>query len=120
MTDAAAGAAPVASAPSAVSVPTAPQTRPTTGLTPARAKASALRAPTLVGVTRVGSSARLNIRAKGATGYQVFANGKLIARMSSGRATIRSRAIKPGVTIRIRSFTLKGGVSALSNPIVLT
>ncbi len=81
---------------------------------------SAPRAPTLVGVTRVGSSARLNIRAKGATGYQVFANGKLIARTSSGRVTIRSRAIKPGVTIRIRSFTLKGGVSALSNPIVLT
>ncbi len=114
------GVAPVASAPSAVSVPTAPQARPTTGLAPARAKARAPRAPTLVGVTRVGSRARLNIRAKGATGYQVFANGKLIARMSPGRTTIRSRAIKPGVTIRIRSFTLKGGVSALSNPIVLT
>ncbi len=101
-------------------MPTAPQTRPTTDLAPARAKARAPRAPTLVGVTRVGSRARLNIRAKGATGYQVFANGKLIARMSPGRTTIRSRAIKPGVTIRIRSFTLKGGVSALSNPIVLT
>ncbi len=101
-------------------MPTAPQTRPTTGLAPAQAVVSAPRAPTLVGVTRVGSRARLNIRAKGATGYQVFANGKLIARMSSSRATIRSRAIKPEVTIRIRSFTLQGGVSALSNPIVLT
>jgi len=54
----------------------------------------------------------LNVCAKGATGYQVFANGTLIARTTSGRATSRSKATKKGATIRCRSkATKRGGIT---------
>gem|GEM_PF-2529450 len=65
-----------------------------------------------MGVTRAGSWLWLNVCAKGATGYQVFANGTLIARTTSGRATSRSKATKKGATIRCRSkATKRGGIT---------
>lgn len=74
--------------------------------------------PRLVSARRTATGTRLRIRGAPGVGYQVFVNGRLVARTMSSQPLVRG-STPSGARIQVRAFTLRG-VSSLSNSIRLS
>ena len=89
---------------------------------PVRSRPGGIHSRDILAIPRLRSVVRtprgLTIRmtmSKGATGYQVFANGRIIGRMAHTNGTIRA-SVRRGAKIQVRAIT-PTSTSALSNAV---
>ena len=110
------GIVPAVPAPGTPSTPGNPSTPPVSRGPGGIHSRDILATPRLRSVARTprGLTIRMTM-SKGATGYQVFANGRIIGRMAHTKGTIRA-TVRRGAKIQVRAIT-PTSTSALSNAV---